>query len=145
MSDLVFPEPGVTVIYEVGESYINDLHKLYKREWWCKDRTLDDVKVVLENSSMVFGLIDKKSQALVGFTRVLTDHFRFAYIYDVIIHEAYRGKRLGKYLLSIVLEDSRIKHLKSIELVCRKDKISFYHQFGFSEDYGESIAMRKRK
>lgn len=134
-----------TMIRTITSEHWNDLLALYKNEWWCCERTLEDVQVILANSSMTFGLIDNQTQRLIGFSRVLTDYFRFAYIYDVIIHPDFRGQDLGKYLIQTIVDIPEIKQLHSVELVCRKDKVSFYEQFGFSHDYGLSVAMRRLK
>lgn len=92
----------------------------------------------------MIGLVDRSSNKMVAFTRVLTDYFRFAYIYDVIVHGDYRAHGLGKMIINLVLNHKDIKSIKNVELVCRKDRMSFYKQFGFSEDYGASIPMRRQ-
>ena len=37
------------------ESQVADLQTLYKSEWWSQDRTLDDVRQMVENTSLIIG------------------------------------------------------------------------------------------
>lgn len=133
------------IVYKLSQNQKQDLLILYQNEWWSNQRTLEDIEVILEKTSLIIGLVELASDRLIGFTRVLTDYFRYAYIYDVIVHPEYRKLNLGKKLLATVLEHPEIKDLTSIELSCRKNLMPFYKQFGFTENYGESIAMRRRK
>ena len=135
----------ITVVHELTIAQKQDLLALYKNEWWSADRTLEDIEIILAKSSLIIGLLDLTSSRLIGFTRVLSDYFKYAYIYDVIIHREFRGLDLGKKLLDLVLQHPELKNLTSIELTCRKNMMSFYQKFGFTENYGESIAMRRRK
>ena len=134
-----------SIIHHIADQHLNDLHALYQKEWWCCHRTIEDVHKIITNTSILFAVVYEKTGQLIGFSRVLTDYFRFAYIYDVIIHEDFRGQDLGKFLIQTVVDHPQIKDLHSIELVCRKDKISFYEQFDFSQDYALSVAMRRLK
>ena len=138
-------DENIAVINSISEDQEKDLLALYKNEWWSCDRTENDVKVILKNSSLIFGLVDTNTNKLIGFTRVLTDFFKFVYIYDVIIDPKYRDMKLGKKLINTVLEHPAIHGINSVELICKKEMMSFYKQFGFTENYGESIAMRKLK
>lgn len=60
--------------------YRDDILHLWSREWWTKDRSLEDLIVALTNSTLVFGLLNVQTNKLVGFARVLTDQFKSAYI-----------------------------------------------------------------
>lgn len=132
----------IDVVHQLTSTQKNDLLVLYKNEWWTCDRTLADIETILSKSSLIIGLVDAVNNRLIGFTRVLSDYFKYTYIYDVIIHPDYRGMDLGKKLINTVLQHSDFKNLR-LELTCRKDMMSFYKQFEFSEDYGASIAMFK--
>lgn len=57
----------------------------------------------------------------------------------------YRGYGLGKKLIETIINHPDMKNIKNIELVCRKEMMPFYSQFGFTEDYGKSISMRLQK
>ena len=133
------------MVHQLTATQKQDVLVLYKNEWWSAERTLEDIETIIQKTSLIIGLVDPTSNRLIGFTRVLSDYFKYAYIYDVIVHPDYRGLHLGKKLLALVLQHPDLKNLNCIELTCRKNMMSLYKQFGFSDDYGESIAMRRRQ
>ena len=45
------PTAAVRRVDALSESQIEDLHKLYQGEWWTKDRTLDDVRKMLDGTT----------------------------------------------------------------------------------------------
>lgn len=132
-----------SVISSLNEKQKDDLFKMYQNEWWSKDRSKNDVDFILQNSSFIIAIINKKNDELCAFSRILTDYFRFSYVYDVIVNSPYRGQGVGKMLLQEITQHPIVKKVGSIELVCRKGTMPFYQQFDFTEDYGLSIAMRK--
>ncbi len=133
----------VTQLFD--EKHKKDLLSLYHDVWWSCERTAEDVEIILSNSSFYVGIVAENNNQLIAFSRVLTDYFQFSYIYDVIVHENYRGQGLGKQLIEIIINHPTMTNIKNIELVCRKEMMSFYNQFGFTEDYGKSISMRLQK
>jgi len=132
---------NLQIVQSLAEKHKLDLLSLYHEAWWSCDRTAEDVEIILKNSSFYVGIINDNDQ-LIAFSRVLTDYFQFSYIYDVIVQKAYRNYGVGKQLIEAIISYPPMKKIKNIELVCRKDMMSFYKQFGFTEDYGKSIAMR---
>ncbi len=91
------------------------------------------------------GIIEIESNKLIAFSRVLTDYFKFSYVYDVIVDRQYRGHGLGKQLMEIIIHHPSMQNIQNIELVCRKDMIPFYAQFGFTDNYGGSVSMRLQR
>ena len=130
-----------TIITQLSDKQLDQLHCLYKEEWWSSKRTILDVKRIVKNSSLIFGLVDQ-SDSLIAFCRVLTDHCIFAYIYDFIVKSDCRNQGLGDMTLKAVLDHPKLKLLDSIELVCRKNMTGYYQKYGFSVDYGQSIPMQ---
>jgi len=79
-------------------------------------------------NSLGFGVYD--GAALVGFARVVTDLATFAYIGDVFVLEAYRGRGLSKWLMECMVEHPDLKDLRRWHLVTR-DMQRLYAEFGF--------------
>jgi GNAT superfamily N-acetyltransferase len=75
----------------------------------------------------------------------LTDYFKYAHIYDVIVDEKYRGHGFGRKLIETVLNYPSLATIEVIQFTCRKKLIPFYEKFGFSIDYGESASMNLRR
>jgi predicted GNAT family N-acyltransferase len=91
----------MNVTYTLSEKNIEELHTLYQKEWWTKDRTLDETKKVVSRSQMNIGILDD-NKTLIGYARVLTDFTFKALIFDVIVAEHHRGEGLGQKLMALI-------------------------------------------
>jgi hypothetical protein len=60
------------LIERLEDGHAEELTALYQHEWWSKGRKLDDVRKMLRNSDLIFGIVESPSNRLVGFARVLT-------------------------------------------------------------------------
>ena len=78
--------------------------------------------------SLCFGLFVDGKQG--GFARVITDRTTFAYLCDVFVLEAYRGRGLGKRLIEAVRAHPDLVGLRRFLLTTR-DAHGLYEQFGF--------------
>ena len=133
-----------SIIEQLNVSQLDQLHTLFKRMWWTQGRTMEDILTMLR-TSMSFGLIRNDTQELVGYARVLTDEIKYAFIFDVMTDEAYRGQGLGKMLMNAIIAHPRLNKVKNFELTCAPDMVDFYKKFGFSEDYGKDVRPMRRK
>jgi len=97
------------------------------RAYWASDRPRDRIERSLANS-LVFGLYDGTKQ--IGLARVVTDYATFAWLCDVFIDEAYRGRDLGKWLMDSVLSHPDLQGLRRW-LLATRDAQGLYSQFGF--------------
>jgi len=129
------------IINKLNKSQINNLHKLYKLEWWTKDRSKKEIKKMLKHTDIILGIVNKKEK-LIGFARVLSDYVFKAEIYDVIIDKKYRGKGLGELLIKEILEHKKLKNIKQFNLQCLEDMTPFYKKFGFKR-LDSLVYMRK--
>lgn len=109
---------------------IAELHVLYQSEWWTKGRSLEDVRVMVENSSLIVALLDE-DERLVAFSRILTDFVFRATIYDVIVAEALRGQGVGRLLMNAVAQHSRLQRVSTLWLCCNPEMVPFYEKWGF--------------
>jgi ribosomal protein S18 acetylase RimI-like enzyme len=98
---------------------------------------------MLAGTDLVLALIDRGTDRLVGFTRALTDWRYRAYLYDVIVAPNCRGRGLGRLLVDAAL--ARLDGIESIELSCQPEMIGFYRRWGFSDELGGSLLMRRRR
>lgn len=128
------------VIYELTESHIQDLHNLYKNEWWTNQRTLQQTTQCVEGSQICIGLLDHNT--LIGFVRVITDYTFKALILDLIINNEYRAQDLGAKLMQLVKDHKKLKQVTHFELYCLPELIDYYKQFDFSEEIGGIKLLR---
>lgn len=88
-------------------------------------------RVVIERSienSLCFGIY--RLDAQVGFARLVTDYATFAYLADVFVDEAYRGRGLSKRLMEFIQGLEELKILRRMMLVTR-DAQELYARYGF--------------
>src|SRR5580658_5650151 len=111
---------------------------------WSNTRTREDVDTIL-NHSLSIGLVDDTTGKLIGFTRIISDCFKYAFIFDVLLEESYRGKQLGRLLLETALNHPALKKVTVFELHCHPDMVSFYKKFGFTQDFENVRALRLKR
>ena len=87
------------------ETIYNFVHESY----WAKGIPRTTLELAL-NNSLCFGMRHNSKQ--VGFGRVVTDRATFAYLADVFIVPTYRGRGLGKWLVSCMLAHPKLQGLR---------------------------------
>jgi GNAT superfamily N-acetyltransferase len=102
---------------------------LSNRSYWAKGRSFDNIKKSIDNS-LCYGLYDSTGNML-GFARVVTDKVAFAYLMDVFILEAHRGKGLGKMLIKHILAEPELQ--VKFWLLGTVNAHGLYEQLGFTK------------
>ncbi|MFN0139372.1 MAG: GNAT family N-acetyltransferase [Pyrinomonadaceae bacterium] len=108
---------------------IASIHHFLSGTYWAKTRTLEQTLTAIENS-LCFGVYRGREQ--VGFARVVTDKATFAYIGDVFIIEAERGKGLSKWLMEVIVTQPDLQNLRRW-LLATRDAHGLYKQYEFDE------------
>ena len=119
------------IVETLSERQIEEVHALIQQQWWGGKRSLEDVKLMAANTSLMLGLIEKSSGRLVGFCRVLTDFAFRATIYDVMVAEEMKGRGLGKRLMDTLCNHPSLQRVSFIYLACEPELSSFYERWGF--------------
>lgn len=105
------------------------IHRFLSTEsYWAKGRTLEQTLAAIENS-LCYGIYKGREQ--VGFARVVTDRATFAYVGDVYVLEAHRGKGLSKWLMGTLVEQPDMQGLRRW-LLATRDAHGLYEQYGFA-------------
>jgi ribosomal protein S18 acetylase RimI-like enzyme len=131
------------IIDKLDDDQIGQLMELYSREWWTKDRKVDDVRQMLRECDLLIACCEPDSRKLIGFTRILTDYVYKALVLDVIVAPSYRGTGLGRALLDTVVGHPQLRDVRHFDLYCRPDLVAFYKRWGFEEQpLGELRFMR---
>ncbi|HKW52355.1 MAG TPA: GNAT family N-acetyltransferase [Stellaceae bacterium] len=105
------------------------IHDFLSRSHWAKGLP----EAVLERAiahSLAFGLYRDGRQ--VGFARVITDHATFAYLADVFVVAAERGRGLGRWLIESILAYPELQGLRRWLLGTRNAQ-GLYRRCGFGE------------
>ncbi|UUP15944.1 GNAT family N-acetyltransferase [Nitratireductor thuwali] len=109
-----------------------ELYEIYRKEWWTQGRQFDDVMRMIEHSDLAVGCCAEDGR-LVGFARVLTDFTFKALIFDVIVHEGFRGRGVGQAIVSRIIGHEALANVRSFELYCPEQVVPFYSKLGFSK------------
>lgn len=95
--------------------------------YWAAGRTIEEVQTTID-SSFCFGIYLDDEQ--IGFARVITDYVVFAYMMDVFIDEAHRGKGYSSILIEAMMKEPKLQQVKIWRLATR-DAHFVYEKFGF--------------
>ena len=114
---------------------LDDVVRLLRATYWANQRPAEKIEASLRHSAC-YGVWLDEEEKLVGFARVITDYATTYYLCDVIIDEAYRGKGLGKALLSHITA----KYAGLRGLLLTRDAHGLYRQFGFETVDGRAMS-----
>ena len=133
------PPDQYTITTDKRQLDLNAIHAFLSQTYWSAGVPKAVVERAIENS-LAFGVFKGNEQ--VGFARVVTDKATFAYLADVYVLEAHRGKGLSKRLLEEIQAHEELQGLRRF-LLATKDAHGLYAQFGFKELANPSRMMEK--
>ncbi|HVR53056.1 MAG TPA: GNAT family N-acetyltransferase [Pseudorhodoferax sp.] len=133
------PPNEYTITTDKRRLDLSAIHAFLSQAYWSPGVPLDVVEKAVENS-LAFGVLLGQEQ--VGFARVVTDKATFAYLADVYVLDAHRGKGLSKRLLEEIQAHEDLQGLRRF-LLATKDAHGLYAQFGFQELANPSRMMEK--
>ena len=102
---------------------------LSNHSYWAQGRSRQTIEKSIANS-LCFGVFTSQNKQ-VGFCRVITDYAVFAWLLDVFILKDFRGKGLGKMLMTEVMAHKDLQGLKRWGLGTR-DAHGLYEKYGFN-------------
>ena len=120
---------GYVVTTDASRLDIDYIHAFLTGSYWARGIPRDVVARAIENS-LNFGLFQGSRQ--VGFARAITDRAWYAYIADVFVDEAHRGKGLGKLIVEAVISHPELQNLRRM-MLGTADAHGLYRQFGFTD------------
>lgn len=98
-------------------------------EGWPKKPSKKVLQKSIENAGYVVLAIDTEKNKLIGYITALTDDVLSAYIPFLEVEKNYQKQGIGRTLVKKMVE--QLNHLYMIDLVCDKEKASFYSEAGF--------------
>ncbi len=100
---------------------------MLSRSYWAKGRARETIALSLQHS-LTFGIYEGSRQ--IGLARIVSDYTTFAWLCDVFIHEDYRGKGLGKWLMQTIHSHPDLQGLRRW-LLATRDAHGLYAQYGW--------------
>lgn len=131
--------------YQIRTGYenmdIKAIHRYLSTEsYWAAGIPPETVKQSLRHSFCAGVFLDNEQ---VGFARLVTDYTTFAYLADVYILEAHRGKGLSKMLMQYLMDLEWVRKLRRMMLVTL-DAHTLYSGFGFhGPEFPERVMERR--
>jgi len=127
MKPLEYSRGEFVVSTDPARLELDTLHNFLTRCYWAEGIPREVVARSLENS-LCFGVFRGPHQ--IGFARVISDYATYAYLGDVFILDAYRGRGLAKFLMQCIRQHPQLQGLRRWTLATR-DAHGLYTQFGF--------------
>ena len=119
----------------------DEAFELLKTTYWANKRSREQVEKSMRNS-VCYGIRLAEGQKLAGFARVITDRATTYYLCDVVIDEAYRGKGLGKALVSHIVSLPEYAGLRGF--LFTRDAHGLYEHYGFERSEGRTMVRPAR-
>ena len=130
---------GFTISTDPARLDLDGLYAWLSNSYWARGIPRD----VFERSvrhALCFGVYEGARQ--VGFARVVTDFATVAYVGDVFVLEAWRGKGLSRWLMEVISAHPELQGLRRWILLTR-DAHGLYEKFGFTPLADPSRWMEK--
>lgn len=133
---------GYTVDTDSARIDYDVVYSFLCTSYWAGGRTRDEVAASWKNSAVQFGLYASDG-AMVGGCRVVSDAVAFAWLGDVFVLPEHRGRGLGKFIVSCVVDHPSVKNVEQV-LLGTMDAHGLYAQFGWRpHDMPERLMVRR--
>jgi spermidine synthase len=116
--------------------------ELYRDAGWWEDTT-DSASLVekIVTGSHCF-LTGRQNGAIIAMGRAISDKASDAYIQDVTVDKAYRGKGIGSRIVALLTQRLEVDGIGWIGLIAERNTHTFYRSLGFSP-MADAMPMRK--
>lgn len=118
------------------------IHAFLRSSYWSPDIRRDVVERGIAHSEVIGAYADDTGEQ-VGFARVVTDKATFAWLCDVFVLEAHRGKGLATRMVRELMSDPQFATLRRWCLATR-DAMDVYTPLGFEKAPPQRVFMEFR-
>ncbi len=119
--------------YSIKDGYdemdFDKVTDLLKDTYWSNGIKKKEVVQGANSSALLVGAFTKNKQ--IGYSRVISDKTRFAYILDVIVDEKHQKQGIGQAMIKYILNHPDLKDVYQWLLIT-KDAHGVYHKVGFN-------------
>ncbi len=114
---------------------------LNKNTFWAQNRSLNQLKKMIANSSSIVTLWEEKK--LIGFGRATSDNIYRAVLWDIVIAEDYQKHGFGKILVNSLQKSKSVKDVEKVYLMTTNCK-DFYESCGFTRTRNQTLLLKKK-
>lgn len=132
---------SIEITTDLSRIDLDRVHEwLSRKSYWAGQmpRAVFDRAV---RGSLCFGAI--RNDATAGFARVISDRATFAYLSDVFVDPAHRGKGISKAIMAAVVAHPQLQDLR-LWLLATADAHGLYAQYGFTPLASAQRYMERR-
>ena len=119
--------PPYSISTDPARLDVDTIWSWLRESYWSPGIPRETVARAIRNS-IPFGVFEGPRQ--VGFARVVTDRATFAYVADVFVDPAARGRGLGRWLMDVIAGHPELQGLRRWMLATR-DAHGLYAKSGF--------------
>jgi predicted N-acetyltransferase YhbS len=112
-----------------NEMDFEKITEMLREAFWSTGIKKAEVEQGARHSVLVVGAFASE-EGQIGYSRVISDKTRFAYILDVIVNERYRRKGIGQAMVRCILNHPEMKDVYQWVLIT-KDAHGVYQKTGF--------------
>ena len=145
MRDRIFQDTRGPLTLTTDREWIDVdvVYDMLRAEHWGSQVRREALERSIENSVCVGVYDTADDDRQVAFARVVTDLATYAYLTDVVVAPAARGKGIGTWIVEAVLAHPDLQGLRRVTLLTR-DAQDLYKKFGFTTDMPTSTYMELR-
>ncbi|MGO8875176.1 MAG: GNAT family N-acetyltransferase [Acidimicrobiales bacterium] len=114
---------------------------LADESYWATGRSIELVRRSIERS-LTLGLYTSSGEQA-GICRWVTDYASFAWLCDVFVDRAHRGRRLGEFMVGVAASHDDLREIR-LQLLATRDAHGLYRKFGFLDVAAERYMERRR-
>jgi GNAT superfamily N-acetyltransferase len=129
---------GYLVSTDAARLDVERIHHFLSTAYWATGIPLDVVRRSIANS-LPFGLYAPDGRQA-GFARAVTDRATYAYLGDVYVETAHRGRGLDKFLVGCVIAHPELQELRRWALATA-DAHGLYARYGFGPPANPDIHL----
>jgi ribosomal protein S18 acetylase RimI-like enzyme/nitroimidazol reductase NimA-like FMN-containing flavoprotein (pyridoxamine 5'-phosphate oxidase superfamily) len=127
LPDLLVGPHGTTLVLAASEPHADGAVALLRDQYW--NTTVDDATVRRAQLGSAVWMVLVHGDDVVATARALTDDHKTSYVADVAVHETWRGRGLGRFLIDRLVDHPRLRRTR-VDLLTR-DAGPFYAQLCF--------------
>ncbi len=137
---------GYRISTELHELQLDVIHGFISQSYWASGIPAGTLEKAIQNS-LCFGVYLDTAEPTgrggeqIGFARLITDKATFAYLADVFILDAHRGKGVSKWLMEHIVRHPDLQGLRRMMLATR-DAHGLYAQYGFEPISNPEVLMQ---